>query len=153
MSRHWVRAVLVAGLAAGAAEVAWILAYGGFGTVDPAAVAAQVAATVLPAVRDSIAPALGIVIHFALSVALAFGFALLMRDELAKLDLAAAVIAASALLVCVWGLNFLIVLPRLNPGFLTLMPYGVTFLSKLLFGLTLGLTLALLLGPRARRQG
>jgi len=152
MSLRWVRAVVLAGLAAGAAEVLWVLVYGGFASVDPAAVAAQVTATVLPDVRDAIAPALGIGIHFALSVALAFGFALLMHDTLARLDLASALVGAAALLICVWGLNFLVVLPRLNPAFLTLMPYGATLLSKLLFGATLGLVLPGLLGSQPRRH-
>jgi hypothetical protein len=41
----------------------------------------------------------------------------------------------------VWVLNFFLVLPWLNPAFVALLPYGVTLVSKLLFGLAMGLTL------------
>jgi hypothetical protein len=39
-----------------------------------------------------------------------------------------------AALAAVWGINFLVALPRLNPDFVHLLPYGVTLASKLLFG-------------------
>ena len=35
-------------------------------------------------------------------------------------------------------MNFFLVLPELNPAFVTLLPYGVTLFSKVLFGITLG---------------
>lgn len=41
-------------------------------------------------------------------------------------------------LVLVWATNFLVILPVLDPAFVTLLPYGVTLFSKLLFGITMG---------------
>jgi hypothetical protein len=38
-------------------------------------------------------------------------------------------------LATVWAVNFLLVLPYLNPRFVDLLPYSVTLASKLLFGL------------------
>jgi hypothetical protein len=39
------------------------------------------------------------------------------------------------LLVGIWAFNFFAVLPRINPGFITLIPYGASFASKVLFGI------------------
>jgi hypothetical protein len=39
-------------------------------------------------------------------------------------------------LATVWAVNFLVVLPYLNPGFVDLLPYSVTLVSKLLFGVS-----------------
>jgi hypothetical protein len=45
---------------------------------------------------------------------------------------------ATVLLVIVWAVNFFLVLPALNPAFVTLLPYGVTLFSKVLFGIAMG---------------
>ena len=37
------------------------------------------------------------------------------------------------ILIAVWAVNFLVVLPHINPEFVHLLPYSVTLLSKLLF--------------------
>jgi hypothetical protein len=47
-----------------------------------------------------------------------------------------------AALVGVWALNFLFVLPAVNPSFVTLMPYAATLLSKALFGAVMATVLA-----------
>ena len=52
------------------------------------------------------------------------------------------------LLALVWAVNFFIILPWLNPAFVTLMPYSVSLASKLLFGVTLGVVLCSL--PRRK---
>jgi hypothetical protein len=40
-----------------------------------------------------------------------------------------------AALIAVWAINFMVVLPLLNPDFVSLVSYPVSFVSKLLFGL------------------
>jgi hypothetical protein len=40
----------------------------------------------------------------------------------------------------VWAFNFLVVLPMLEPGFLTLLPLAATLASKLLFGVAAAAT-------------
>jgi hypothetical protein len=39
------------------------------------------------------------------------------------------------LLVGIWAFNFLVLLPRINPDFITLIPYGASLASKVLFGI------------------
>lgn len=59
-----------------------------------------------------------------------------------KLRLAPALLVAVAALSGVWGINFFVVLPTLNPVFITLMPYGITLISKMLFGIAMAWGLA-----------
>jgi len=50
-----------------------------------------------------------------------------------------AILAVSgAALVAIWATNFFLILPAINPDFVTLMPYTVTLISKLGFGITMG---------------
>ena len=59
--------------------------------------------------------------------------------------------SAAFLLALVWTLNFFIILPWLNPAFVTLMPYSVSLASKLLFGVTMGIVLYNM--PRRKKAG
>jgi hypothetical protein len=56
----------------------------------------------------------------------------------------------SAALAIVWAVNFLVVLPLVSPQFVDVVPYAVSFLSKLLFGVAAARTfqLAELIRPR-----
>ena len=133
--------VLLAGLAGGIAEIAWVLAYGAFAGVSAADVAREVTASVFPGAANAPAGlALGIGIHLALSIALAFAFVALLQDFLQ--DGAGTIAIALGALAGVWAVNFLVVLPLVNPRFVTLMPYAATFLSKALFGAAMGTVLA-----------
>jgi hypothetical protein len=132
------RTALLAGTAGGAAEVLWIAAYSSGTQTRSLDVAREVTASLFPAAAElAAAPLLGIAIHMLLSLALGL--------VLAKLLLGWArgwlVTGAIAALACVWALNFLVVLPAVNPAFVTLMPLAVTLASKLLFGAALGWTL------------
>jgi hypothetical protein len=136
--------VLIAGLAGGIAEMLWVLGYGAFAPVSATEVAREVTASVLPgAAAWAAAPALGVGIHLALSIALAGAFvAALARLFPRRRGAAGYVAIAVAALVGVWAVNFLLVLPLLNPRFVTFMPYMATLASKALFGLTMGAVLA-----------
>lgn len=135
---------LLAGLAGGAAEIAWVVLYGGIAQPGIAAdLARQVTASVLPMLANlSVAPLIGVAIHMALSavLGLAFGWALwrYLRPILGADTLMPAAIATLAL---VWAANFFVVLPLINPEFVTLMPYGAALVSKLLFGATMALVI------------
>ena len=148
---HGPAIVVIAGLVSGLAEVLWVGASAAVLDVDAALVARQVAATVLPAVADSTAaPWLGLAVHFALSVVLAAAFGLINERVWPHLGIGARLVAAMALLAGVWAVNFLVLLPWLNPVFTTLLPLGVTFVSKLLFALALwGVFAALMWNPRS----
>jgi hypothetical protein len=132
--------VLIAGLAGGIAEILWVLGYGALAPVSATEVAREVTASVLPgAAASAAAPALGVGIHLALSIALAGAFAMLFPG---RRGAAGTVAIAVAALAGVWAVNFLLILPVLNPRFVTLMPYAATLASKALFGLAMGTMLA-----------
>jgi len=131
---------LLAGLSGGAAEVAWVSLYSNATETSGMIVAQQVTASIVPAAAGlPSAPLLGIAIHMLLSVALGLAFAAtIWRLAAPRLGTAAFMTTAAASLALVWAINFLVVLPVLNPAFITLMPYGVTLASKILFGITMG---------------
>ncbi|MDH3514665.1 MAG: hypothetical protein OEM83_07345, partial [Gammaproteobacteria bacterium] len=92
---------------------------------------------------------LGIVIHMLLAVALGFAFAYVLWKPFVRPRGMGATLAASLLtLSAVWTVNFFVILPVLNPAFINLMPYPVTFASKTLFALAMAVTLA---WPELRR--
>ena len=103
-------------------------------------VAQQVTASVVPAAAGlPAAPLLGIAIHMLLSVVLGMAFAAtIWRLAAPRLGAAAFLATAAGSLALVWAINFFVVLPMLNPAFVTLMPYGITLVSKVLFGIAMG---------------
>ena len=130
------RYAVLAGLAGGFAEMLWIALYASLTSGSSVEVARQVAATLFqPAVALPAAPAIGIAIHLALSVALAVVFVRFIWIPFAKrMAGGAGLFITVAALMAVWAVNFLVVLPVVNPSFVTLMPYKITFVSKALFG-------------------
>ena len=144
--------VLIAGLAGGAAEIAWVFAYGAFAGVSATDVAREVTASLVPGGSSwAAAPALGVAIHLGLSVALAYAFVAGLDRLLPRVRGTARLVAiAVGALASVWAINFFVVLPLVNPRFVTLMPYAATFLSKALFGAAMGVVLA---RSAARRSG
>lgn len=143
--------VVIAGLAGGLAEVLWVGASAAVLGVDATHVVREVAATVMPAATAT--AELGLAVHFALSLALAAVFSYITGRIWPHAGLGERLAAAVVLLASVWAVNFLVVLPWLNPAFTTLLPPGVTFVSKLLFALALwGVFAVLSWNPRARTQ-
>lgn len=136
---YW-KAGALAGICGGIAEITWVSAYSALTGTSASEVAGQITASF---VRDTTAlgsPALlGLAIHLALSVLLgiAFAAALWPRDPRST-DLMP---IALTTLVAVWMVNFFVVLPVLNPAFVSLMPYAVTLMSKALFAITMALVL------------
>jgi hypothetical protein len=49
--------------------------------------------------------------------------------------------AVVALLMTVWAINFFVVLPVVNPGFVTVVPLAISFISKTLFGIAAAIML------------
>ena len=141
---------LLAGLAGGLAEVLWVTLYSSTTATSGIAVARQVTASVWPAATAwGSAPALGIAIHLLLSIALGIAFAAtIWRLTAPRFGAAAFMATAAASLALVWAINFFVVLPALNPAFVTLLPYGVTLASKVLFGIAMG---SVLLNSSPRR--
>jgi hypothetical protein len=144
---------LLAGLTGGAAEVAWVSLYSTATDTSGMIIAQQVTASVAPAAAGlPSAPLLGIAIHMLLSVALGVAFAAtIWRLAAPRLGAAAFLATAAVSLALVWAFNFFVVLPVLNPAFVTLMPYGATLASKVLFGIAMGSVL-LSVSPRQVQQ-
>jgi hypothetical protein len=146
---------VLGGIAGGAAEIGWIGFYGAAtGTpLDP--VARGIVVSVFPALAASEwATEYGVLIHLGLAVALGIGLALAvslllrrLRDGLSEFALPMLVLMA------VWAVNFLLVLPHINPAFVHLLPYGATLFSKLLFGFAAASTFSAYRMHRQRISG
>ena len=130
----------LAGLAGGLAEVAWIWTYAAATNSDAALVARGVTDTV--GFGQTAAPGLnGVAIHMGLAAVLGVGVALAIRSVAVDLRGVRLYAAITAALAVVWAVNFLFVLPLINPQFVDLIPYAVSFISKVLFGLAAAATL------------
>jgi len=126
----------LAGLAGGAVEVVWIALYQHLAGHEAAAVARGVTQSLLPGLAP--APAgvpLGLAIHMGLAVALGIVIAVAIPRLVPRLaGTPLEPVAVVAALVGVWAVNFFIVLPVINPAFVTLVPYAASLVSKTLFG-------------------
>lgn len=133
------RRVVLAGLAGGLAEIAWVAAWCALQGSDGWQVARAVTAALAPALGAvPFAAALGLVVHFGLSVLLAVAFVRAAAWAPRRVPTLALALAA---LAGVWAVNFFLVLPALDPAFVRLLPYPVTLASKLLFGAAMALAL------------
>jgi hypothetical protein len=132
--------LMLAGLAGGIAEVAWVALYCTFVPLDSAEVLRQIVVTASPTLAASpTAPAIGMLMHMGLAVALAIGYGHFMRGAIPqRSSLAASILSGAVALATVWAINFFVLLPILNPAFVILMPYSVSLVSKLLFGASMG---------------
>lgn len=137
------RVIFLAGLAGGLAEVIWVAGYSAVSGVDGWQVACAISATISPAWAElATASLIGIAIHFLLSFLLAGVFILaLWAPYLRRHGVVVTLVAGPFSLAVVWLFNFFVVLPALHPAFVALLPYAVTFISKLLFGLALSAVL------------
>lgn len=135
---------LFAGLVGGAAEIAWISVIAPFSGMDAAAVGREVTGALFPALRESVlALPLGLGLHMGLAIVLGLAVAIALRSSLpARLHGSMVEFGAVvAVLVGVWAVNFFVVLPWLDPTFLTIVPYWAAFVSKALFGLAAAMVL------------
>lgn len=139
---------LLGGVAGGVAEIIWVMLYASLASLDASVVAHAIATTFISTPLDErFLTMLGIVIHFTLSLGLAFAFTYAISGRLPRETVITAAVAALAI---VWGVNFLIILPIVNPEFVTILPAPVTLVSKLLFGVAMGWTI-LCLSYRAQQ--
>jgi hypothetical protein len=132
-TRHGV----VAGVAGGLAEIAWVTLYAGATGADPATLARAVTtAAGVSALFPSAPVASGVTVHMLLAavlgIALSFGWRALSSH---RLDIASPLPFMLAALVGVWVVNFFVLLPGISPAFIHLVPYPVSLVSKVLFGL------------------
>lgn len=137
------RAIVLAGLAGALAEVIWIALFCALTPLSSEVVLRQITASLFPAIAATAwSPGLGLAIHFVLGVAVAYAFGLLIWQTFARRTGKGATLGAAVLsLAAVWTFNFFVLLPVVNAEFVGLMPYAVTLLSKLLFGVAMGIAL------------
>ena len=122
---------VLAGSAGGIAEVAWISLYAAATGSDAALVARGVTETLR---IDASAPVLaGIAIH--MGIAAMLGMALAAALAPLRLEGARLYAILGCALAGVWAINFMVVLPLLNPAFVAIVPLGASFVSKVLFGI------------------
>lgn len=138
-----IKYILRAGFCGGRAKILWIALVGALTLMSGLEVARQVSMSVFPEMTDAAVTATaGIAIHLLLSLLLAAGFIFAAwLPYTRKLSPASAILVATVALSSVWAINFLIILPVLNPALIDLMPYAVTLFSKILFGTSMGLVL------------
>jgi len=129
---------LCIGLAGGLAEIGVVLLYSALTGGDAAAVARNVASAVG---LDGASAAAGVAIHMGLAAALGVGLsAVMLAMGVTPFRDATVFSLMPAMLAVVWAINFFVVLPVISPGFVHLLPYGVTLASKLTFGLAAAVT-------------
>jgi len=82
----------------------------------------------------------GLLIHFALSLAIGLSFGLFARFALkGSFSYSKALAWGSIALIAIWACNFFIILPVYNARFIELVGPGAAFFSKLSFGVVLAL--------------
>ncbi|NOZ37108.1 MAG: hypothetical protein GXP11_03375 [Gammaproteobacteria bacterium] len=135
----------IAGLVGGGAEITWIALYKYLSGGEAAAVARGVTQTVFPQMGAPMAAVpLGIAVHMGLAIILGIAISIFIRSILpARAPAILEPIAVVGLLVCVWAINFFIILPVINPEFVTLVPYTTSLASKVLFGVAAALVFKL----------
>jgi hypothetical protein len=137
------RAIVLAGLAGAMAEVICVALFCALTPLNGGEVLRQITASVFLTMSGSAwAPVLGLLLHFALGVAVAYAFGLLIWQTFARRMGAATTLGTALLaLAAIWTFNFFVLLPVVNAEFIGLMPYAVTFVSKVLFGVAMAATL------------
>lgn len=132
------RAIVLAGLSGALAEVAWTASYCALTPLRGADVLREIAASMFPSIASSdVAPAVGLTLHFALGIAVSYGFCVLVWPYVRRKGSSATFAAALLALLLIWAGNFFLLLPAVNPRFVELLPYGVTLISKALFAVAM----------------
>jgi hypothetical protein len=135
---------IAAGAAGGVAEIIWIFVYASATGADAASVARGVTtATGVNFLLQGSSAGFGIAIHLILAVilgiVLTFSWTAISQRWPNHLNPYAVMPVA---LTAVWAINFLIVLPLVDPNFVQIVPYPVSLISKLLFGVAAAVALS-----------
>lgn len=128
---------IIAGAAGGLAEIAWVTLYAGV-TGGNAAILARGVTTAagVSALLPASPAALGVAVHMVFAVALGIALAFAWRTLSSHRSEAVSPFPFMFIaLTGVWAVNFLVVLPLVSPAFISLVPFPVSLISKVLFGL------------------
>lgn len=145
----WLKGGVAGGLAGGVAEIVFMAVY--------CLVSGKSGASILSLVTFTFSDRgfafgplgaySGVLIHLALSIliGISFSIAMFLIDN-NKESATRTVFSAAVLLTGIWAFNFFILLPRINPEFVAMVPAKAAFFSKFLFGLSLGVFVKLIAG-------
>ncbi|MDB5580682.1 MAG: hypothetical protein JWR80_5858 [Bradyrhizobium sp.] len=126
----------IAGAAGGLAEIAWITLYATTGGNAASLARGVTTAAGASALFPADAVSTGVAVHMTIAVALGVALAFVWRSMQAYRTTTNGVFPFMlAALTGVWAINFFVVLPIISPAFVSLVPYSVSLVSKLLFGL------------------
>lgn len=143
-----VRQGVVAGSAGGLAEIVWVTLYAGATGANPAMLARGITTAAGASALFPAAPvALGVTLHMGLAVMLGIALAFAWRTLSAYRTAISPFPFMVAVLVGIWAINFFLVLPIVSPAFIQLVPYPVSLMSKVLFGLAAAEVFRLLADP------
>lgn len=128
---------IFAGAIGGGIEIVWIAVMAALTKISAINVARGVSASVgIGTLLPAHAIVIGIAIHMALATALGIAVAVGCHVVAGRAFRGTRVyLMVLPALIGVWAFNFLVLLPVINPSFVYLMPYPISLLSKLLFGL------------------
>jgi hypothetical protein len=134
---------VIAGAAGGLAEIIWVSAYAIITGGNATSLARGVTtAAGVSALLPSAPVTTGIVVHMALAVLLGIAVSAVWQAvSVRSQGVSNAYVLVIAALSGVWAMNFFVVLPAISPEFVQLVPYSVSLMSKLLFGLAAAETL------------
>jgi len=131
--------IFLAGIAGGTVEVVWVMLFCLAMPLQSSLVAEGIAQSFLPQMTGLSALTAGLVIHFVLSLLVASMVAMVLLRLLGeRVDTRSAIAVSTTALAVIWAVNFFVILPVVNADFVTLMPYAVTLVSKLGFGVAMG---------------
>jgi hypothetical protein len=145
---------VIAGAAGGLAEIVWVTLYATATGANPAKLARGITtAAGVNALFPADPIALGVTVHMGIAVtlgiALAFVWQTLSSHRTRTISPFPFTVAA---LAAIWAINFFVVLPIVSPAFIQLVPYSVSLISKLLFGLAAAGVFRLLATPALNIQ-
>jgi hypothetical protein len=133
------------GAAGGLAEMLVVWLYSALTGGDTAMVARHVAYAIG---LDGASAMTGVGVHMALAIALGIALSAVAQTMAGRRGAIFFFMIGS--LAVVWAINYFVVLPVISPGFVHLLPYAVTFASKLAFGFAAAATFQMVAGADRR---
>lgn len=133
------RTAILSGFLAGMSEVIFISFYSLFSKHSLLVTGSEISKSFFNFSSYNVPTAmLGLIIHFILSLIISSFFIIAMLPFLKQMkNKKNIIIVGLGYLTLIWIFNFIFLLPKINLTFLNIFPYWVTFVSKLLFGLTM----------------
>lgn len=155
-SDTWLQAGAACGIAGGLAEVMFMAAYNLIAGTSGRTTLSLITLTFFDheIAFGPLGAFGGLLIHFALSIIVGIFFSIFMFND--KIPFSRVFASGIALLIAIWTFNFFLLLPKINPEFVEMVPVNVALFSKLLFGVSMGIYLKLIAtseGKKGRYEG